>query len=722
MSSYPIRGAATTALLLACLLASAACQGQPQALASLPAKPRSPSARPPQGDALSGLGGVVLFNHEMRGAVRGLDGRPAAGAEVRVTPLPIGVVSHEGAALRALLQAEDAEGRATTDASGQFVLKVPDDRPFNLEASLGGELKAIRQSLRAADGAAFMQLAPVGGLAGRVTAPDAKGVTDLEGVDVFIPGTGYAAKTDASGAFTMAQLPAGEFVLVARKDGLGRASLGGVRVPPGGTGVAPELALRVDAPVITAMVPAIGAPGLEVELHGDGFGATSGAPFQLTMGGLVVARAERLDNRTLRVTLPANSASGDLALAVGGVAGPPIHAAIARTLVPLPGRDALLQHEQLPVRALALDADGRALGEVPAAFRASGDGAALEAGVLQAAGAGQAVVSCTFGGLDASVTLPVRPVIGEVSVVYDGAEVTPGDLALTPRGELVVVDAGSEGKRARLVALDAAGQVAPLAFDTGPEGPAPREVAVAADGTLHVLADDNSIWSAAPGGAPRRVYGRSDLEALLATLRPDGAAGGPTPPGGRVGPPSPGMGPPPGLPTAVARGLAVDAAGRLTFQPLPGLVVRVTPEQPATLLPITPPGVPSVAEALAVPGPAGLVVFLPRPGVTPVLIRMPAEGRGEPLELAGDPGTPGGMVLDGRGGVYLTSAAKGALYQLGERGELKMLVGTVTADATGAHQRGLEAPRGLVVDAEGTTVWVLDGERPTRIRRINLRR
>ncbi len=86
--------------------------------------------------------------------------------------------------------------------------------------------------------------APTGSIAGQVTL---RGATDYTGIDVYIPGTSFAARTNATGNFTMTGVPAGTYETVrAETDGYHPVTLSDVVVTSSGTTTIPSLQLIID--------------------------------------------------------------------------------------------------------------------------------------------------------------------------------------------------------------------------------------------------------------------------------------------------------------------------------------------------------------------------------------------------------------------------------------------------------------------------------------------
>jgi hypothetical protein len=702
---------------------------------------------PKPGATPGGLGSAALLTAKISGQVLSPDGRPAANTTIRVGLITndggtvisndgatvvsndgatvisndgATVISNDGATVVAKgYQLAQVASPLKTDAAGRFSVTVPGKAAVVVEAIGSEQLKALAPNVRAGSGELRLQLAPTGTLAGRVSVPDQPAISDLTGVDVFIPGTTYLAKCDAAGAFTIAGVPSGDFVLVAQRENLGHASAV-VHVRPNEKTTVQTLALGRTRPFIAAAVPPIAAPGIEVEIHGDGFGATTGANLQLSLAGTLLVQTQRINDHTLRVTLPATAVSGDLNVVVGGVAGAPLPYAVAKRLVPLPGRDSLLKGESLALEALAVDANDHPLGDVPATWSATGDGSEVNAGRAIAHASGTSTLTCTLGALSGSVTLPIRAAVAIPGVLYDHAERAFNGLTFDPHTQkLFSVDLGTEGTTGGVTTLDAAGILGAVKFDPGATRSRPKEVTVAADGTPAVLAADNSLWTLPSTGPAHQLL---DAAALKSAIPVPGSGVGTSGPGGASSAAQAGV--PAGLAGDLPQGhgLVADALGRLVFQLLPGLAIRVSPDGAPVGVPFAPPTQPgqaSPAFQLAPQG-RGLIAFIPRPNLMPGLLVIDDAGRHELVELSQDVGTVSGMATDGQGRVYLASSSLHAVFEVDAKGAVRAL--STHPSEFGADRGGPLSPGALAVDSAGTTLWAIDGDHPGRVWRFGLQR
>lgn len=282
-----------------------------------------------------------------------------------------------------------------TAADGTFALADPQGRPINIEAVASEELKAFRRGVASGAEGFDLTLAPTGAIGGLVKA---EGVSDLIGVDVFIPGTGYVAKTDSQGRYTIPNVPVGTFELYATKPGLGKASAKDVAVASKQTTAVPDLVLAVARPQLTAVEPAAAGPGATVELKGANFAAAAGDVFQVTLAGAVIASPARVDGGTIRIVVPAGAESGDLVVTVGGLQGNAWPFSVLGALAtPVLVRD-LTVGEKLAVRAFGLDTAQQRVERPPVAWTATGAAATVDReGVVTAASAGTGEVVAVSG-------------------------------------------------------------------------------------------------------------------------------------------------------------------------------------------------------------------------------------------------------------------------------------------------------------------------------------
>ncbi len=432
-------------------------------------------------------------------------GLPLAGATVRATAI---AVPAPAGGFRVL---EDLPARlltgdkldATTDADGYFDLSVADNRPLNIEVA-AGEQKALKLAVPGGTTGMIIQLAPTGTVAGQVAA---SGVTNFEGVDVFIPGTSYVAKADATGRFAIAGVPAGRYVLVAAKAGVGKAKVPRVVVEPGKTAEAPRLELKQTPPKITATDPANGAPGAKLRLTGEALGASSGEAVQLQLNGAVMTGANRLDDFTIEVDVPAGATSGDIVATVGGVTSNALPFQVIKEIAITPRPFKMRVGEAQKLVVTATDTAGKRVAKPAVTWSVDGAALTYDDGVLTAAAAGRATLKAASGGVAA--LLPVEVAVNWPTVATlaggergfadgPGAEARfdePIAVAVDDRGNIYVCDNATQSirklsKDTNLVATVAGGSAVDGTFPDGPGAEArfanPSGVAIDKSGQMFV--------------------------------------------------------------------------------------------------------------------------------------------------------------------------------------------------------------------------------------------
>lgn len=481
----------------------------------------------PAAPVVESSGAVVM------GRVLDLVGKPAAGVLVRAYPVPAGqmvaagagnligndagsligndagaLIGNDAGSLRRHVLQAPAEVR--TDADGRFGLPVAGGQAVNVEAVLSDGVKAI--ALGAAAGRPLeLKLAPTGTLAGRVRASDAQ-VTNLEGVDVFVPGTGYLAKADQAGDFTIPYVAAGTFQVVATKAGLGRARADGVAAVSNAITSVPALVLAPVVPRVTALSAPVGAAGTALVLTGEDLGASEGAPFQVTVGGAVAADPRRLDDRTIALTVPGGAASGDVVVTVGGVASAGRPFKVVKTLS-LAGNGATVALGGPRTLAVeAEDAAGQPVANPPVTWAVVGAAARIEAdGRLVPLAEGEVTVRATLGALEAEHELRVvrsGAVVSTIARSAEGGALTGAySLAVAPDGTAYV-----QSDAERIMVVKPTGEVSTL-VDYGVLGDF-WALARDADGTLYVADPD------------RHRIARVDAAGRVTTLAGDPSSAG----------------------------------------------------------------------------------------------------------------------------------------------------------------------------------------------------
>ncbi len=377
--------------------------------------------------------GNATSQSAVTGQVIGLDGQPAAGVRVRAFAVPDagqalvgnnagGLVSNNSAALTnsapltqgaayrigaAGLRIQTAGTEAVTDAQGRFQLAATGTDRLNVEAVLSDDVRAISQGVTAAGGALKLQLDHAGWISGRVVAPGAPTVKDFTGVDVYVPGTSYLAKTDAAGAFTLSHVAVGTFALVASKAGLGTAVAPAVSVRSRSGTAVQDLVLSALAPSIATVTPANGGPGTIVTLKGERFGATTGETFLVTFGGAAATRPERLDDGTIRAIVPGAGDSGDVVVSVGGMQSLPARFQVIGKLLVGPDIPFLGIGATQSFAAVAQDAKGNPIATPNLEWAIDGAAVKLDGPIATGVSVGTATLRVAAGTVAATLSIAV---------------------------------------------------------------------------------------------------------------------------------------------------------------------------------------------------------------------------------------------------------------------------------------------------------------------------
>ena len=343
-----------------------------------------------------------------------------------------------------------------------------------MEAVQSEALKAFKGGvgyldLRGRADAGELRLAPVGSAIGRVRASVAD-VKDLSGVLVYVPGTRYVAVTGSDGRFDLGSMPAGRFDLSAHHSQLGDGRLSRthgpqpLRILPGEVTQLPDLTLEVHPPRLlritrarTAELTDNGAPGTEIDLHGEDLGQTRGLRFQITFPGAGVApNPRRLDDSLLRVRVPPGVAIGQIVVIVGELTsnGLPFRA-LSRFDMVCPADATLSVGQTLDLGALvdAFDTSGGLVSRTSPgpnlAWSADSDRLAVTAaGLVTAISEGQGTVSALAGDIasrSCPLTILARP-------VFTGPSPSPTPLPTPPPIQTsVLFEARNEGQIRGLV-------------------------------------------------------------------------------------------------------------------------------------------------------------------------------------------------------------------------------------------------------------------------------
>ncbi|MEB3188247.1 MAG: hypothetical protein VKP72_12505 [bacterium] len=289
----------------------------------------------------------------LRGQILDASNRPVQDARIRAFPAgsPVegsGLVSNHSGALVShasgnltqvwahekpvVYRVTGLAGSTVTRMDGTFDLPLDPGR-YNLEVeSNTSALKAWQPEIvvaaREQNALGAIQVAPTGTLRGRIRSRDAR-VTDLTGVEVYVPGSGYLAKVTRDGWYELSGIPRGRFELVAWHLELGQGGPDALaEVRSGEVTEVPEIVIRPDSPEIEAVLSASGsltdngAPGSVITLKGSGFGASKGRPFDVAIEGLLATTVDRSGDDVIRFTVPVGARSGNLVVRVGGQVSP----------------------------------------------------------------------------------------------------------------------------------------------------------------------------------------------------------------------------------------------------------------------------------------------------------------------------------------------------------------------------------------------------------------
>lgn len=420
----------------------------------------------------------------LAGRVIDSQGHPVAKVQVRASftnaipftnPIPVSI---------AAVTASTAE--VTTNSDGRFSFSDPPVGQVNLEAVQSDASKAVKQSVAVRSGVNLdvgdLSLAPTGVLEGRVLTPGVTGV-DLLGIDVFIPGLGYAAKTDELGNFRLPNLPAGHFRLVASHPSLGSGEVADVAVKSGATAHVDGLAIALNPPTITDLQPASGAPGASFAISGRNFGRTTtgGNAVEVYLNGLRLGDVTVDSDSLIHARVPTGAGSGKVVVKVGLISGTSDRSFQVLTNLSLfpPGPLLLPMGTTARFVASASDGLGTAIPDPAVGWGIASDGRLKLDGAVAGQVLGQQLgsswVAINNGSLTASAAVFVNPAVGAPVSLASGA----GHLAVAVGGggAMVAWAANGDGGSFRLVAQRLAGTpwspsdlplVGPLAGDPCP--------------------------------------------------------------------------------------------------------------------------------------------------------------------------------------------------------------------------------------------------------------
>lgn len=283
--------------------------------------------------------GGAIGRSRISGILRDAGGQVVPGAQVRVfreLTLAEALVANGAGGLggggAVLRRTQSAATEAVADANGRYELEVPAEGNLVLlaRAERGqGVLMAHRGGWNARTAATALRdlrMKPPGRLAGRVEVdlPEA----DLLGLDVFVPGSDFVARTDASGSYEFSQMPEGTYVVVARHPEFGRVGLEGVTVMSGETARARTLVLRPERPVV-GEIAGNWYPGEVIRIKGQGFRLAEGKTPQVFLDGLLLPLIGQ-GTDSLDVRVPSSWTDGQLLVSVDGRASEPVRAPLVQ--------------------------------------------------------------------------------------------------------------------------------------------------------------------------------------------------------------------------------------------------------------------------------------------------------------------------------------------------------------------------------------------------------
>ncbi|MBF0442607.1 MAG: carboxypeptidase regulatory-like domain-containing protein [Oligoflexales bacterium] len=122
---------------------------------------------------------------------------------------------------------------------------------FGENTKIGGKSQKKRIVENQTTQAGSLVLEELGNITGQVTLTAA---TDLTGIDVYIPGTSFLAKTDATGSYTISDIPPGTYTVAALKSGFVKSYAKNVTVVKKQTVTARTIALSVSLGVNGAII------------------------------------------------------------------------------------------------------------------------------------------------------------------------------------------------------------------------------------------------------------------------------------------------------------------------------------------------------------------------------------------------------------------------------------------------------------------------------------
>jgi hypothetical protein len=184
---------------------------------------------------------LTIAHSTIGGRVMTPSGSPAAGVSLALFP--------------AGYRPGDQAYGALSDADGRFSLSVPAGE-YSLVAHGTAGMKVIRRVLAAS--MLHVDLAPTGMLQGTIAAP---GAPSLAGAWVYVPGTNLIAVTDASGAYSLGNVPVGTTGVTAQLAGFAPVASSDATVEAGETTTIPTITLSTVIPPLVGPAGATGATG-----------------------------------------------------------------------------------------------------------------------------------------------------------------------------------------------------------------------------------------------------------------------------------------------------------------------------------------------------------------------------------------------------------------------------------------------------------------------------
>lgn len=359
----------------------------------------------------------------LSGVILTPDGKPAPGVKVTAYPVPTNLTTVAPLTQQAALTQQGAYriadlgmlGQVVTDASGAFAFPNLQGA-VNIEADLTNDLKVFEGNLNASKdkptNVGSLKLQPTGEVKGSVSSLDTAGVSDFSDVVVFIPGTSYEAHCDASGAYTISNVPAGTFPVIATQRDLGRGEAVSVTVSPHQTTDTPLDMLKTP-PAITQVTPDNAGPGATVTITGSSFGYSKGSQLAVTFNGSIATNVNRTDDGTIQAVVPAGATNGDVVVSVAGnLSNGQAFTVIKQITLPSAKQDLRLGNS-FAGTASAIDTSDRPVPNPSITWACvSGDGLTVKGSTVTAIKDGVDALQAASGNVSATETVNVFQVTG----------------------------------------------------------------------------------------------------------------------------------------------------------------------------------------------------------------------------------------------------------------------------------------------------------------------